>query len=177
MPEKSFYMKKISSVFLLISFIFFFFSQTFALEDDQDHLTDITSDKMTFAGQDNLVVFTGNVHVVRPDFDLRSHELHVFLKPGQEDGAPGQQESIEKILALGDVRIESDGRKGYSNQLTYFPDTGIARLEENPRLIEGQNSVEGKTIILNLNDNTSEVLSGPDKRVRVIFHSGPDIQE
>jgi lipopolysaccharide export system protein LptA len=170
-------MKKLSTVFFLFFLILYSNSPAFGQKEDQSHSTDITSDKMTYASRDNLVVFSGNVHVLRPDFELWSAELRVFLKPGQEGDSPGQQESIEKIVATGNVRIKSDGREGYSDLLTYFPDEGIARLEKNPRLVEDQNSVEGETIILNMTDNTSEVLGGPDKRVRVIFHSEPENQE
>lgn len=169
-------MKTASISILLISFIFFSNCAVFGLVNDQNQSTDITSDKMTYTGQENMVVFTGNVHVVRPDFELWSDELHVFLKPGQENDSPGQEENIEKIQAVGEVRIESEGRKGFSDLLIYFPDTGIARLEKNPRLVEDQNSVEGETIILNMNENTSEVLGGPDKRVRVIFHSDSETE-
>ncbi len=170
-------MKKLSTVFFLFFLVLYSNSPASGQKEDQNHPTDITSDKMTYAGRDNLVVFSGNVHVLRPDFELWSAELRVFLKPGQEDDSPDQQENIEKIVATGNVRIKSDGREGYSDLLTYFPDEGIARLEKNPRLVENQNSVEGEIIILNMTDNTSEVLGGPDKRVRVIFHSEPENQE
>ncbi len=170
-------MKKISTVFLCYVLIILAKTLVFGMEDGQNHSTDITSDKMTYTGKENLVIFSGNVHVVRPDFELWSDELHVFLKPGQENDLPGQQENIEKILARGEVLIRSDGRDGHSDLLTYSPDTGIARLEGSPRLVEGQNSVEGETIILNMNENTSEVLGGPEKRVRVIFHSDSETRE
>lgn len=170
-------MKILSTAIIFLLFILLYNSATYSLEDEPDYSTDISSDKMTYKGQDNLVIFSGSVHVVRSDFQLWSHELHVFLKNIQEDDSQGSQDNIEKILARGDVRIKSGGREGYSGLLTYHPDTGIARLEENPRLVENQNSVEGQTIILNMNDNTSEVLGGPDKRVRVIFHSDSKTQE
>ncbi len=158
------------SILCIISIIY-------AQEDAHESSTDISSDKMTYTGQNNLIVFSGNVHVVRPDFQLWSRELHVFLKPGQSMEPADQQENIEKILAMGDVLIQSGSRKGYSDLLTYLPDTGEARLEGNPRLEEHQNSIEGETIILNMSKNTSEVLGGPDKRVRVIFHTDSEDQE
>ena len=170
-------MEKKLTVFLF--YLFICLSSTFVLaaQDSRNQTTDITSDRMTYTGQEYLVIFAGNVHVVRPDFELWSHELHVFLKPAHENDSPGQQENIEKIMARGDVRIRSDNREGHSDLLTYLPDTGIARLEGSPRLVEGQNSVEGETIILNMSDNTSEVLGGPEKRVRVIFHSESEPRE
>ncbi|MFO7728525.1 MAG: LptA/OstA family protein [Desulfonatronovibrio sp.] len=170
-------MKKISAIFLLLIFAFFSVPIPLAAQEDIDGSTDIVSDKMTYSGQDNIVVFSGNVHVVRPDFELWADELRVFLKEGQMEDDREQQESIEKIVASGKVRIQSEQRQGFSDLLTYYPQTGVARLEENPRLVEDQNSVEGETIILNMKDNTSEVLGGADKRVRVIFHSDGETQE
>ncbi|WP_028574080.1 LptA/OstA family protein [Desulfonatronovibrio hydrogenovorans] len=170
-------MKK-NFLFLLITGLTSFLFALPAMAE-QRSATDITSDKMTYAGQENIVIFSGNVHVVRPDFELWSNELHVFLKPDQDSGQAGddQQDNIEKIIAKGDVLIKSENREGRSQTLTYHPDHETARLEGNPVLLENQNSVEGEVIILNMQDNTSEVLSGPSRRVRVIFHSGSDNDE
>lgn len=167
-------MKKYIS-FLIISFILTYPGMACALSMDNEHSTDITSDKMTYTGQDNTILFSGNVHVLRPDFELWSDELHVFLKSDEnEDAQADQQDNIDKIIAKNDVRIKSEGREGRSEVLTYHPDTGIARLEGNPKLIEDKNSVEGEIIILNILNNTSEVLGGSEKRVRVIFQSEKD---
>lgn len=174
--EKGFFMKKIY-VFLLFLFVFFPGPASLAAQENMNGSTDIVSDKMTYSGQDNEVVFSGNVHVLRPDFELWADELRVFLKQGQIEEAREQQENIEKIVASGQVRIQSEQREGLSDLLTYYPQTGVARLEGNPRLVEDQNSVEGQTIILNMKNNTSEVLGGTDKRVRVIFHSDAESGE
>lgn len=159
--------------------MFVFFSGPISLgaQEDLGGSTDIVSDKMTYSRQDNIVIFSGNVHVVRPDFELWSDELQVFLKQEQVEDAGDQQENIEKIVASDQVRIQSEQREGFSDLLTYYPQTGVARLEKNPRLVEGQNSVEGETIVLNMKDNSSEVLGSTDKRVRVIFHSDEESQE
>ncbi|RQD57580.1 MAG: hypothetical protein D5R98_09090 [Desulfonatronovibrio sp. MSAO_Bac4] len=158
--------------YLIISLLLTYSGTAFAQGMNNGYSTDITSDKMTYTGQDNTILFSGNVHVQRPDFELWSKELHVFLKSDENGGAQSdQQDNIDKIIAKRDVRIKSDGREGRSEVLTYHPDTGIARLEGNPMLIEDKNSVEGEIIILNMLNNTSEVLGGPEKRVRVIFQS------
>ncbi len=140
--------------------------------------TEITSRDMTYTGPDNIVVFTGDVHVVRPDFELWSQELHVHLKPGAEGedaSGPGGDENIEKIIARKEVRIQGEGREGFCNLLTYYPDVEEVHMEEDPKLVEGRNTVEGELIILNLKENTSRVKGGDKKRVRVIFH--PDEEE
>ncbi len=138
--------------------------------------TEITSEEMTYTGTQNLVVFTGEVYVLRSDFELWSDKLYVYLKTGDNlDPAAadaGSDDNIEKIVAEGGVRIKGDGgREGRSELLTYYPDTEIVRLEKGPILIEDRNTVEGEIIILNLKENTSQVLGGDEKRVRVLFYS------
>ncbi|MCA1743360.1 MAG: hypothetical protein LC631_05360 [Desulfovibrionales bacterium] len=161
--------------FIIILLIMTYSGMALALSMENEHSTEITSDKMTYTGQDNTILFSGNVHVQRPDFELWSQALHVFLKPDENGEAQSdQQDNIDKIIAKNDVRIKSEGREGRSEVLTYDPDTGIARLEGNPMLIEDKNSVEGEIIILNMLKNTSEVLGGSEKRVRVIFQSEKD---
>ncbi len=138
--------------------------------------TEITSEEMTYTGTKNLIVFTGEVYVLRSDFELWSDKLYVYLKAGADQdpaaAGAGSDDNIEKIVAEGGVRIKGDGgREGRSELLTYYPDTEIVRLEEGPILIEDRNTVEGEVIILNLKENTSQVLGGDEKRVRVLFYS------
>lgn len=167
----------------IFSFILVFALATIFLEDasvqaENDKGTEITSRDMTFKGKENLVVFSGDVYVRRPDFELWSDELYVYLK-SETDGdetspEAGEDDNIEKIVAQGEVRIQGSGREGRSGLLTYFPDTEVVELEQDPKLIEGRNTVEGKKIVLNLKDNTSRVYGSEEKRVRVIFHPDGD---
>lgn len=144
----------------------------------QDQITDITSDKMTYTGHDNIVIFSGNVHVIRAELELWSDQLHVHIKPqNAEQDEADQQDNIEKIIARGNVRIKSMNREGKGELLTYNPDTGQATLEGNPVLMEDKNRVEGEIVLINMLENTSEVLGGPDRRVRVIFYSESEQQE
>ncbi|WP_291321609.1 LptA/OstA family protein [Desulfonatronospira sp.] len=141
--------------------------------------TEITSTDMTFKGRENLVVFSGDVYVLRHDFELWSDELYVYLKHGteiNESSVEGDHENIEKIVARGQVRIQGDGREGRSGLLTYHPDTEVVEMEQDPMLIEGRNTIEGEKIVLNLKDHTSQVFGSDAKRVRVIFHPDEDEQ-
>ncbi|MFW5730257.1 MAG: LptA/OstA family protein [Desulfonatronovibrionaceae bacterium] len=142
-----------------------------ALEIDTAGSTDITSDRMTYAGQEQEIIFAGNVHVVRDDFELWADELTVFLDPeAQEGDSDSPEASIQKIIARDNVKITNLNRTATGDSLTYLSSTGIATLKGDPRLVEGRNSIEGQTIILNTRNNTSEVLGGPEERVRVLFH-------
>ncbi len=165
--------------FILLFALTAVFLEAAGVQAENGKGTEITSRDMTFEGRENLVVFSGDVYVRRPDFELWSDELYVHLKSetDMDETSPeaGEDDNIEKIVAQGNVRIQGEGREGRSGFLTYFPDTEVVELEQDPRLIEGRNSVEGEKIVLNLRDNTSRVYGSEEKRVRVIFH--PDGEE
>ncbi|EFI33617.1 OstA family protein [Desulfonatronospira thiodismutans ASO3-1] len=161
--------------YILVCVLAALFLYPAGIQAENDKGTEITSRDMTFKGAENLIVFSGDVYVRRPDFELWSDKLYVYLRSDadMDETAPeaGEDDDIEKIVARGQVRIQGEGREGRSGLLTYYPDTEIVELEQDPRLIEGKNSVEGEKIVLNLKDNTSRVYGSEERRVRVIFHS------
>lgn len=57
------------------------------LRPDTDVETRITADKLTYQAEKRQVVFEGNVRVNRPDFDLRSARLTVYMKPAKAEKA------------------------------------------------------------------------------------------
>ncbi len=164
--------------FILVFALTAIFLDAASVQAENDKGTEITSRDMTFKGKENLVVFSGDVYVRRPDFELWSDELYVYLKSEADvdETSPdaGEDDNIEKIVAQGEVRIQGNGREGRSGLLTYYPDTEVVELEQDPKLIEGRNTVEGEKIVLNLGDNTSRVYGSEEKRVRVIFYPDGD---
>jgi lipopolysaccharide export system protein LptA len=142
----------------------------------------ITSDKMVYSQTENAVVFQGNVHGTQADmaiwankvtayFSDKSKEKKGAAKDGQEK-APGDfGDKIERIVAEGEVRLVSGKNEGACGQLTYFVADGLLRMEGNPILREGQNTVRGDVIKYYMKENRSEVLSGAQRRVEAIFFS------
>lgn len=141
----------------------------------------ITSDKMVYSQTENAVVFQGNVHGTQADMAIWAHKVTAYFVKEQKPGAKAGQEKgpgdfgggdkIDRIVAEGDVRMVSGKNEGACAQLTYLVGEGVLRMEGNPILREGQNTVRGDVIKYYMKENRSEVLSGAQRRVEAVFFS------
>jgi len=155
----------------------------------------ITSDRMVYNQAENSVVFIGNVHGTHTDMAIWSERLTAYFtdkkkgkdKPqpvnaqdktqanaqdkGQDKGPGDFGDSIERIVAEGNVRMVANKNDGACAKLTYMVAEGVMRMEGNPILREGQNTVRGEVIKFYIRENRSEVLSGTQRRVEAIFYT------
>ncbi len=149
----------------------------------------ITSDRMVYNQTENSVVFIGNVHGTQADMAIWSNKLTAYFtekarigldskakaadKPQQPgEKAPGDfGDKIERIVAEGNVRLVAGKNEGACGQLTYFVAEGMLRMDQNPILRDGQNTVRGDVIKHYLRENRSEVLGGSQRRVEAVFSS------
>lgn len=140
----------------------------------------ITSDKMVYSQTENAVVFQGNVHGTQADMAIWANKVTAYFsakdkKPqgkNAPDKAPGDfGDKIERIVAEGEVRLVAGKNEGACAQLTYYVADGLLRMEGNPILREGQNTVRGDVIKYYMRESRSEVLSGSQRRVEAIFFS------
>jgi len=158
-------------------------SVLWAKEIKKETPTKITSDKMIYQSKTNKVIFEGDVYVWRQDFELWADKLFVYFKAKKETGSKVQGSTqelfgpdsgdIDKIVAEGRVHFIRQDKKGECARITYDPKTEEIKMEGNPRLIEGKNEICGQVIILNLKDNTSEVIGNSKQRVQAIFFTPP----
>ncbi len=147
-----------------------------AQQAEQTAPVKITSDTMRYAHADKQVRFKGSVHAIRDTFELWSETLTVFLKAGAADTAEGGMgmggdQSIDHLVAEGDVRLQEGNRTGYCDTAWFYPDEGMLRLEGSPRLEQGENSISGSVIKMYLKENRSEVIGGDSGRVEALFYS------
>lgn len=127
--------------------------------------TSIKSSRMTYNADGQTVVFTGNVHVSRPDFELWAEKLTVFLKKdknggSKEEGGLGgmQAGELDRIVAEGNVRIKThDGKTGNSAKLTYFSSSNTLLMEGSPILRDKTNYIKGDRIIHHIQTGQSDV--------------------
>lgn len=139
----------------------------------------ITSDAMTYDTAKNMVIFKGNVEVVRENFKMWSAVLTLYLKEGDqkapkasgEEGAAPALETgdLDHIVAEKNVRFTYNNQSGTSEKATYTVDNALLLLEGNPIVRDGENSVTGERIRYYMNENRSEVDGGPKKRVQAVF--------
>ncbi len=140
----------------------------------------IISDKMDYDQDNNTVIFTGNVHVDRTDFELWSDKLTVFMQappegaPAQASVGPGASQDIEKLLAEGNVRIKRDKQTGTSGKATYWTKKGVIVMEGNPVLKDGEGSITGEVITYHVQENRGVVQGGEKQRVQAVFMAPAD---
>ncbi len=143
----------------------------------------VTSDKLTYKQAENAVVFEGNVHATHGDMALWSNKITAYFAekkkaPAGKDGAKEGgdfSDKIERIVAEGNVRMVSGKNEGFCGKLTYFVAESVLRMDDNPILREGANTVRGEVIKYYQKENRSEVLSGTQRRVEAIFQSGGNL--
>ena len=150
----------------------------------KDVETRIVADKMSYLAEQQRAVFENKVHVLRPDFQLWADKLTVHMKPPARDARAKTAEGgaalpeglatgdVDRLVASGNVRMSSEGgRSGSCSTATYLVDQGVLRMEGNPRVSDGENTITGETILYYTKENRSEVLGGGNKRVEAVFSS------
>ncbi|MDQ7834514.1 MAG: LptA/OstA family protein [Humidesulfovibrio sp.] len=137
----------------------------------------ITSDKMVYNQAENSVMFLGNVHGTHTDMAIWAERITAYFADkkkskdakGQDKGAGDFGDSIERIVAEGNVRLVANKNEGACAKLTYEVQEAVIRMDGNPILREGQNTIRGESIKFYIRENRSEVLSGSQRRVEAIF--------
>lgn len=143
----------------------------------RDVETRITADKLTYSADKQQATFETGVHVQRPDFQLWANRLVVYLKPAPKE-AEGKKGSLPEGMAGGDVdRLEAIGnvrmaaepnRSGTCSKAIYTASDGVLRMEGDPRVSDGENTVTGEVIRYFTRENRSEVQGGK-RRVEAVF--------
>jgi lipopolysaccharide export system protein LptA len=141
-------------------------------EDGRIH---ITADKLISDNKVDYAEFIGNVRATQEDTVITADRLKIFVKKNPDNkGAPGVgTESIHKIIASGNVKINFDNRVAVTPQAVYNTKTGVLVLSgDNSRIISGKDSISGEKITLYRTTGGITVESGEEKRVEAVFHSG-----
>ncbi len=127
--------------------------------------TNISAAKMEYNADKQTVVFSDSVHVKRPDFELWSDKLTVHLDRSQKGGAAPASDDVEgmkagridKIVALGHVRMKSEDKEGTCGKATYYAAKDLFVMEDNPVLRQKDNVIRGITISHYMKSGRSEV--------------------
>lgn len=134
--------------------------------DNKKVPTSIKADRMDYDADGQTVVFNGNVYVKRPDFELWSVKLTVYLdKSGkksdeaEQSGVEGMQAGdIDRIVAEKDVRMKSNDKEGTCQKATFYAKADKFIMEGNPVLKDkDKNNITGSIITHYLKANRSEV--------------------
>lgn len=127
----------------------------------------VTADRLVYNERQGTVTFEGDVHVDHAGMQLTSLKVTAYLTDRAEARKDGRQ--IDHIVAEGNVVVTKDDARGTCSILTYFVQDGVLRMEGDPVLQQGSNTVAGRVIKFYLKDNRSEILSGGGRQVEAVF--------
>ncbi len=127
----------------------------------------ITSDRMTYDENGKVVSFVGNVMAEHGELTLWANRLSAYFS--SKSGKKFAVDSIERIVAEGSVRAKKGKTEGSCGKLTYMVEEQVLKMENDPVLKDGPNSLTGDVIKFYVRENRSEVMGGEGKRVRAIF--------
>lgn len=132
----------------------------------------ITADKLVTDNQKRSADFTGNVKAVQQNTVITTDRLTLFY--GSQGGKSPTQStnSIERMEANGNVRIEFDNKVAVSRQAVYIiAERKLVLSGPESKVISGQDEISGSKITF-YRDKGQVALEGDGKdRVRAIIHS------
>ena len=138
----------------------------------------ITADKLVGSYDRNYAEFTGSVEAVYGNFIIKSDSLKIYYKrdPEKKEKLKASEESIDKIIANGNVKIWADGKVATTQQAVYTTDTMILVLTgENSTVTSNKNYISGSKITINRSNDTVKVESSVENRVKALFYSTKEL--
>jgi len=117
----------------------------------------IDSQKMHMDPQKNEVIFSGDVHLVRDDFDLLCDELTVFYVG----------HALQRALAKGHVRIVQGEKRGKADSAVFEKRKNTIRLMGHASIEDADGVIRGHEIIHNITSKETRVLQKKGERVHL----------
>ncbi len=119
----------------------------------------VKSNEMSADNKGKTAIFSGKVVAKQGDVTIFSDKLVVSYADKDKE--------VEKVEALGNVRIVQQNRTGFADQAVYDSRNGRIVLTGSPRVVQGGDSITGKVITYYVDDEKSDVSSGGDPKSRV----------
>jgi lipopolysaccharide export system protein LptA len=122
----------------------------------------IKSNEMAADNKGKTAIFTGKVVAKQGDITIYADRLTINYSDKKND--------VEKIEADGNVRIVQENRIGTASHAVYQSTQGRITLTGDPKITQGTDTMSGNTITYFIDDDRSEVSSGPGRPVEVLIH-------
>ncbi len=162
-------------VFILVSIPFSAHAadktQNTANEKEKIH---ISAETLVFFSEKKYLEFTGNVKASQDNIIITSDRLRIYYtdspdKPDKPDKKENLDEnSIQKIVAHGNVTIKFDNKVAETDQAVYTTKSRLLVLSgANSKVTSGSDVITGSKITLNRADGNIKVEGSKDERVEV----------
>ena len=135
----------------------------------------ITARQLVTNTASQLAEFIGEVRVQQGDTVINADRLKIHYSGGPQNNkaASKEGESIEKIIAQGNVKIQMDNRIAFTDHAVYTTANNVLVLTgKNSRLASGNNTISGSKITFFRADGRVKVEGGEDSRVEAVLFPG-----
>ena len=132
----------------------------------------ITADNsLTIKNKNRSATFVGNVVAEQQGTKMTSDQLTIIYK-SNSDGSTNTANNIERLDAVGHVRIVFDNKLAVSDHAVYIIENRKIILEgPNSRVVSGDDEISGTKITINRNDGQMMLEGNKKKRVKAVLHS------
>ena len=150
-----------------------------ARAEEAGEMTDtvITGDHLEMLSGDEKSEFhiTGRVQVIGANLRLTCHELHITaVKQGDPSDTIGKIGKVTKIIAIGNVQVEQEGRTASGGRAEFFPEEGKVLLTDNPEVTDAQGTVSGAEIEW-FHGQRRALVRGGERQAKVTLPRLPDL--
>ena len=145
-----------------------------APQNQQEHKIEIVADRMITDNQEKYAEFQGNVVATQEDFKVTSDKLRIYyegdMMKSKDQGSTEQ--SVKKIIATGNVKIDSSQYHAESDMAEYDVATQVIVLTgNNATVVSGKNTLQGAKITMWRAEGRVKVDSSPQSRVKAVLYS------
>jgi lipopolysaccharide export system protein LptA len=148
-----------------------------ALPQKRDEPIKITADKLEVRDKSKMATFSGAVHVIQGETNLRCRELVVFYdqdlasgsKKTADESKTGNQQ-IRRMEAKGSVVVTQSDQRIVGDRADFDVRTNTVTMIGNVIVTKGDNVMRGQRMVVNLTTNIVQIDSSGG-RVEGIFDS------
>ena len=136
----------------------------------------ITAEQLISNNEKKYAEFIGSVRATQGNFVITADKLRIYYEgellqtDGQKD--PGQKGLLQKIVASGHVKINTDQYRAEAEEAVYDTRSMTIVLSgKNSTVISGKNSISGSKITLYRKQQRIKVEGSAQDRIKAIFYS------
>lgn len=130
----------------------------------------ISADRLISNSADNNAEFIGNVIARQGETQITADSIKIFISGKSEAEPASPAQSLEKLVATGNVEIKFDNRLAVARQAVYITAQRMLILNGPGAMItSGDNTITGETITFYRDDGRFTVEGGSNGRVKAVI--------
>ena len=130
----------------------------------------VSAERLISNTADNNAEFIGNVIARQGETQINADSLKIFFSGKSDAGPASPAQSLEKLVATGNVEIKFDNRLAVARQAVYITAQRMLILTgPGAKVTSGDNTITGETITFYRTDGRFTVEGGSNSRVKAVI--------